>query len=693
MYRSFIYIVIVLFPALSVAQNQQKIDSLKKKLPYASAENRYKLMVDLAWEYRFAYPDSTLTYAQRAYNIGNELQLKKDLGRPLNYQGVAYNYKGDRLKAYDMYTQAVEVGIKQNDSIQIAHGNNNLGRLFFEQGLLSKAYEYFIRAHNIFQKRGDEHGLAYSLQSLGTLQRSQKDFVQSERNYLQAYAIRKKLGNKRDIMSALMLLGRLYYERNEFEKSNTYLLKADSAGHLINDGINLAEIKTLLAKNYIEQGRINEAEQAAEAGALVISKLNYVHVLPETMLILGKIKFQKGKLAEAASYFQSSLKIATEIKDLQGQMDAYRDLWKLAEAQRNKPDAVLYMNQYLVRKDSIKDLDLTRQVDRLQFQLEIEKKEKENELLKLSEAHQSAVIAKQEGQNMVQLAVMLCSISIAAMFWFYSRKRNRVNLKLEAQNQFIELQRKQIEKRNVDLSLQNHKLADLNHEKDMLMNIVAHDLKSPLARIMGLANLLSKDGQLSQSQQEYLRLLKDVTQSNIDLIIDLLDVNALQVEKETPHAVPFELGRLLEERVAFFQYSSIGKKIDLQLNHSIENPILCNPGYLTRIIDNLVSNAIKFSRGGALVEVNAMLESETLILFIKDNGPGFSEADKQLLYQRFKKLSARPTAGESSNGLGLAIVKTLVDRLSGEIILESELGKGSEFTVRIPVKVAENVSA
>ncbi len=81
---------------------------------------------------------------------------------------------------------------------------------------------------------------------------------------------------------------------------------------------------------------------------------------------------------------------------------------------------------------------------------------------------------------------------------------------LSAQNKFIELQRKQIEKRNADLSTQNQKLGDLNHEKDMLMDIVAHDLKSPLARIIGLANLLGTEGHLLPSQQEYLRLLKDV---------------------------------------------------------------------------------------------------------------------------------------------------------------------------------------
>ena len=75
-----------------------------------------------------------------------------------------------------------------------------------------------------------------------------------------------------------------------------------------------------------------------------------------------------------------------------------------------------------------------------------------------------------------------------------------------------------------------------------------------------------------------------------------------------------------------------------------------------------------------------------MTIAVKDQGPGFSDKDKSYLFQKFKKLSARPTAGESSNGLGLAIVKTLVDRLKGRIDLVSEQGRGSQFIVNLPVK-------
>src|SRR6185369_16783983 len=232
------FFLLLVIPSLLVGQNMQRIDSLKNELKKQSAQNRYDLLTNLAWEFRFAFPDSTIIYGEQAYALANKLNLTKDKARPLNYVGVAYNYKGERLKAYDFFSKALEVSTRQNDSTQIAHSNNNLGRLFYEQGILARAYDYFVKAYNIFKKTGDLSGLAYTLQSLARLQESQKDFIQSEKNYLQAYQIRLKLHNNRDIMSALTMLGRLYYERKEFEKSNRFILKGDSFGQLNHDEIN-----------------------------------------------------------------------------------------------------------------------------------------------------------------------------------------------------------------------------------------------------------------------------------------------------------------------------------------------------------------------------------------------------------------------------------------------------------------------
>jgi signal transduction histidine kinase len=675
-----IWLYFLAFPAFG--QNLQLIDSLRKSLRASEGVNRFHLLNDLAWEHRFANPDTTIQLGNTAYQFGKKMNLTSGLARPLNIIGVAFNYKGERLLAYENYSEALKLATAQDDSVQIAHANNNIGRLFFEQGLLGRAYEHFIKARSMFQHVNDSSGLAYSNQSLGNLYKVQRDYKKSEESFLRAYRIRLALGNSRDIMSALLYLGRLYQESSQWEKSIRYLELADSTGQVINDNINLAEIKTYLAESYLHVGKIAEAESIGKAGLNVIEKMNNLRMRPQAYHIMGQIHLQKNENGLARDFFTSSLEVATRIKDLNAQMKAYYDLWKISERQHNEPARLLNMNQYLLIKDSLKDLDLARQVERLQFEIEIGRKEQENELLKAEDLVNEAVIRQAKLQNIILIVIVGFVSVMGLMLWLNGKKRKEVNDRLVLQNEEIQNQREEIMRQNHKLSKRNQQLSDLNREKDTLMSIVAHDLKSPLNRIKGITDLMELEG-INPDQKIYLRMTREATQAGLDLIIDLLDVHMLE-ERVEPTFTPFDLSKFLLDKTQQFMQAADAKGIHLYITRVSNDEIYCDKDYLNRIMDNLLSNAIKFSERGATVVVAAGTIVDEFWISVKDHGPGFTSKDKQHLYQKFRKLSARPTGGESSNGLGLAIVKTLVDRLKGKIELSSEDGQGSEFVVRIP---------
>ncbi len=444
---------------------------------------KYSLLNDLAWEYRSAYPDSTVYYAKQAYNLGRQLNLSFGLAEPLNFIGVAYNNGGDKIKAYDYYDQALKLSIAQNDSLQRAFSNNNLGRLFLEQGVLSRAYDYFVQAQALFEDINNPSGLAYTYQSLARLQKSQRDYVKAENNYLKANKIRVSLGNIPDITSAYIQTGRFYQEINQHNKALRYLLLADSVAHSIQDEINLAETKIYLSKSYLMEGSLREAQLTCAEGLRVIMQKNNVRMQSPAFLTMGQIKLAANDLDEAKKYFDLALAIASKSKDLVFKMEAHFQLWKLAEKQHNNNATLQNLNQYLILKDSIKDLDLARQVERLQFEIEIERKERENELLKLDQARTEAIIKQQRLQNIILITIIVFVSLLGFVQWRSSKKRSEINEKLAQQNQFIQNQRLEIVEQNEKLSRRNQQLSDINHEKDTLMGIVAHDLKSPLNRI------------------------------------------------------------------------------------------------------------------------------------------------------------------------------------------------------------------
>lgn len=681
------YLVLTFLVTLSLVaqgQNLDLIQKIKKDLRNSKSERRFELLTDLSWEYRWAYPDSTIILAGQAYQIGKELKISKGLARPLNFIGVAYNYKGDRIKAYDYYDEALQISTAQKDSTQIAYSNNNLGRLFFEQGVLSRSYEHFIRSLALFEAISDSSGLAYTYQSLANLYKIQRDFTKAENHYQIAYKMRIGLGNTRDIMSALGQIGRLYQDNGQHDKALQYFNLADSAGRVINDEINLAEVKTLIADSYLHQNKLNDAERICREGLEVITRVNNIRMLPQAYLTLGQIMFNKNDLGGSRQYFNLALNLSNQSKDLNSKMESHFWLWKLSERENNKSAMLQNQNEYLILKDSVKDLDVARQVERLQFEIEINRKEQENKLLKANEERTNARIEQQRLENIILIVVVVSFSLLVVVQWRSSVRRQAINRKLAEQNQFIHRQRQEIIHQNEKLSRRNQELSDLNYEKDTLMSIVAHDLKSPLNRIRGMVEIMELEGGLTSAQRTYLEMTKQATRAGLDLIKDLLDVHMLQ-ENTVPHFSTFDISEFIYEKAKAFEPVAEAKAIHLNISTVVSEEINMDLNYMGRIVDNLLSNAIKFSRPESVVDIAAGKADDHFWISVKDQGPGFNEKDKNQLFQRFKKLSARPTGGESSNGLGLAIVKTLVDRLNGSIELISFPDKGSEFIIRLPI--------
>lgn len=673
----------VLFAYSAGAQNIPRIDSLKALLPRAAGVQKFSLLNDLGFEYRLFSPDSTIYYCKEAYALGKDLQVKKNLSKPLSFIGLASAYKGDYKTSFEYHQEAIRIAIDQQDSVQLGYCYNNFGRLFFEQGDLERAYNNFIKSSDMFDKSGDDIGKAYVARSLSNLYRSQGDYAKALKMSREAYRLREKVGDPRPLISALTELGLVYGEVKLKDSANACFKKADSIAYKIHDVISLAELKMGWAEFMSNHGDIHEADTLAHNAYWMIVNAENYRLLPRVNLLMGQVHYKLGQYDKALVYLKKLLSLTTEA-NLDLQRDAHFYLSQIYERRGDDDKATLHINRYLVLKESLQSVELARQIEKLQFQLEIEKKESENEILKANSARNDAIIAQQRLENVILIGVVLFVSVLFLVQYRNSKKKREINKKLEQQYAEIQMQKQEIAYQNEKLEKRNQELSELNHEKDTLMNIVAHDLKSPLNRIFGLTELVEIEGSLTNGQQKYLGLIKDSTRSGLDLIMDLLDVNSLEVNRD-PQYTHFNLSEFLRDRVTTFGHYAAIKEIEIKLIERNVNEIYIDREYLGRIMDNLISNAVKFSPRNSLVVISAEKVDGFYVLEVKDHGPGFSPNDKKYLFQKFKKLSARPTAGETSNGLGLAIVKILVDRLEGSISLNSTPGLGSEFTITFPM--------
>ncbi len=230
---------------------------------------------------------------------------------------------------------------------------------------------------------------------------------------------------------------------------------------------------------------------------------------------------------------------------------------------------------------------------------------------------------------------------------------------------------------------QNKRLLELNEEKDQLIGIAAHDLKSPLKRIEGLISLikLSSDN-LTEEQKGLIEKVSCVSKDQNKMILEILDLD--KIENASGQLALYEINivDVLDEIISDFQNAARSKEIKITTQFESKELIVAGDiKYLTSIFENILSNAIKFSPSNTNVTVLAKKLQNQICVAIKDQGPGVSNEDKKKLFGRFQKLSAQPTGGEVSTGLGLAITKKYVEAMNGTIRCESDYGDGATFIV------------
>jgi len=241
--------------------------------------------------------------------------------------------------------------------------------------------------------------------------------------------------------------------------------------------------------------------------------------------------------------------------------------------------------------------------------------------------------------------------------------------------------------RTAELQQLIQQLEKSDKEKNDFLSIAVHDLKSPLTSMIGMSELLLNLYHRipKEEQQSYLSRINANGKRMMHIVTNLLDMNAMESGdlKLQKHTV--NLGKLLNE--ISLQYEEMLKAKDLTaIIHCEEEVLVCaDTNAMTRVLDNLISNAIKFSPAGKFIWLTVSQIDKKGRFEVRDQGPGLSIKDQQSLFTKFSKLSAVPTAGEHSSGLGLSIVKKLIEAQGGAVYCNSHTGEGASFMIELPL--------
>ncbi len=242
---------------------------------------------------------------------------------------------------------------------------------------------------------------------------------------------------------------------------------------------------------------------------------------------------------------------------------------------------------------------------------------------------------------------------------------------------------------NDRLQEQNQQLEGLNMEKNEIINIVSHDLKNPIGAVRGLAELVQSDFAEPKQVPDIMGQIIQTSDRMLELVRNLLDVNRLESGMVQLNQYSFDIEPLISTTLALFQVQAAAKNITIHYSpEPVVHHAIADEQAVMQVLDNLISNAIKYSPFDKNVVIRLTSSSDAVRVEVQDEGQGISESDMTKLFGKFARLSARPTGGEHSTGLGLSIVKQMVEAMNGRVWCESEVGKGATFIVELPVAPA-----
>lgn len=481
-------------------------------------------------------------------------------------------------------------------------------------------------------------------------------------------------------------IGTIYKNLNDTYKALMYFEKAKEKREQMNDFENLYITYNNLANIYADMASADNDQVIEEKSRLV--NIAFIYLLSSLKIFTLHNIHEK----QSISTLNNIASLLLEMDETQKAFNEYTKAKLLSEKYNAKKSLI---HSLLGLADCHSKLKEYPQALEYLFKAEEQAIScKAKDKLKLIYKDISEIFTiKEDYKNACKYQSMFCKLQAEIFNEDFKNKLLNLETKFEIEQKKKELEiykLKNIElvKANNEIYAQKIELEQLNENKNNFLGIVVHDLKNPISCILGLCDLseyhIINENSKDDSHKKNIVMIKSQAEKMYKMLNDLLDISAIESGKIKVNLEDSSLEEIFLEREFYYKLLADKKNISLTINReNINTRALIDKDRIVEVLDNLITNAIKFTYNCGVIDIRFAIKNDKLLVSVTDNGQGFKPCETEKLFKEFIRFSAKPTAGETSTGFGLMIVKKIIDLHNGKIYVQSEKNKGSTFTIEL----------
>ncbi len=665
--------------------------------------------------------------ARRAEELAQKISYTDGVALSCMNMGIVLWKQGKFSPALDLYTKSLKIYRETGNKKGVTKALNNIGIVYDNRHQPDIAIRYYQDALKLSEEINDKRTQSSLLTNLGSLNADKGNYEIALEYHLRGLKIKEELQDTRRMWSSVIGIAVVYTELKKHEEALLYYQRGLDLAKNIGDKEGEAMSLTNIADLYIAMDKGKEALEAATAALRIARQENFLMIQESALRTLSKIAETSGQEKQALAYYkqyavvrdsifsnENNEKIAklhaeyeTEKKEQQIQLleqsrklDAFWRYGLMASVVFLTLLVILLLNRYALKRRSEQALteknvslseantEITRQQETLVEQahsIQLANTQLQETIVQLQRTNHELEEANAVKMKFLHLAAHDLKNFLSALNTASQSLDTTDNDSVSRQQLTTLLESTQsMHAVMLDVLQTNAQLEQENEIKIKLLSIVAHDLRNPLTSILGLARLLLSGALSKPNAAELVEMIITASDNMYRLISDLLDNTALQLGKLELNVQAMDIAELSKEMTEQYQGAAERKGQRIEGTYEPECTISGDWRRIVQMIDNLMSNAIKYSPFDTQIFVRVFKTHSMVRLEIRDEGPGLTEEDKQKVFGFFQRLSARPTGGESSSGVGLSSVKKIVELHGGRVWVESLYGEGSTFIVELP---------